>query len=94
MTGRAAPKLRMLKRAMKSSMTAENLVEIAMLAVLMLEVVDEWEWMSGKWKWCKCWKTRRMWIGGTDYVGTWSERRAHCRGRRVGRAARWEGTNT
>jgi hypothetical protein len=55
-TGRAALKLRTLKRVMKSSMTAENLVEIAMLAVLMLEVVDEWKWMSGKWKWqwCKC----------------------------------------
>ena len=42
MTGRAALKLRTLKRAMRSSMTAEILVEIAMLAVLVLKVVDEW----------------------------------------------------
>lgn len=35
-----------------------------------------------------------MWVGGTAYEGTWSEMRAHYQGRRVGRATRWEGTNT
>ena len=41
----AAPKLRTSKIVMRSSMTAESLVEIAILAVLMFEV-----WMSGNGK--------------------------------------------
>jgi hypothetical protein len=41
LAGITAPKLRTLKMATRSSMTAESLVEIAMLAVLMLETVDE-----------------------------------------------------
>jgi len=34
-----------------------------------------------------------VWVYGAAYEGAWSEKSVHCRGRRVGRAAHWEGAN-